>query len=156
MDRKEPGTVSIYTIMAELFAALAEEVVTRFGSEGELAVRQAVRNFGEMRGRRIAENARQSGKDNTVANYLPFYDMERSLLFTAESQTGANEVRQCFSKCIFADAWKNLQAERYGLLYCEEIDPAIARGFNSSLQCEHKEYLLKGGTQCTFRFFHHK
>ena len=60
--RSGPGTVSIYVIMARLFAYIAREVIDRFGSEGEAAIRAAVGKFGEDRGRVIAENVRAAGK----------------------------------------------------------------------------------------------
>lgn len=41
--------------------------------------------------------------------------------------------------------------EEYGILYCQMIDPAIAKGYNPNFEVEHDKYLLKEG-HCHFRF----
>ena len=153
MDKVKPNTVSIYEIMANLFAEIAAEVEGRFGAEGEEAIRAAVRKFGHDRGELIACAAHNDGKENTADNYLPYYDMERSELFAAESIANEQEIKQDFSKCIFAEAWMKSGMEKYGLYYCEEIDPAIAGGYNKNFKCEHDKYFLKGDQSCTFRFY---
>ena len=150
--RSGPGTVSIDVIMARLFAYIAREVIDRFGSEGEAAIRAAVGKFGEDRGRVIAENVRAAGKETTADNYLPYYDMERSELFSATDKATKTKIDQEFSACIFAKAWQDLGMEKYGLLYCEEIDPAIARGYDPKFGCSHDRFLLKGDGCCRFSF----
>lgn len=152
MNEVKPGSVSIYELMAHLFAEVAEEVEGRFGAAGEEAIRAAVRKFGEERGKKMALAVADAGKATTADNYLPFYDMERSELFVAESNGDERELRQNFSKCVFAETWAKLNMEKYGLLYCEEIDPAIARGYNEKFQCHHDKYLLKGDGCCKFKF----
>jgi hypothetical protein len=152
METVKPGSVSIYEIMAHLFAVIAQEVEGKFGVEGEATIRTAVHKFGQERGERIAAAAAADGKANTADNYLPYYDMERSELFTSESSGDALELHQNFSQCVFADTWSKLNLQKYGLLYCEEIDPAIASAFNPDLKCVHDKYLLKGDNCCNFKF----
>lgn len=147
-----PGSVSIYTIMAQLFATIAKEVTDRFGEEGEQAIRQAVRTFGESRGHNIALNVEKAHKEKNESNYLPYYDMERSELFKYENSYSPGTLEQYFSECIFAKAWSEMGMEKYGLLYCEEIDPAIARGYNPKFKCHHDKYFLKGDACCHFVF----
>lgn len=153
MDKGKPNSVSIYEIMANLFAAIAEEVEDRFGADGEEAIRAAVRKFGDARGKWIASSVAEDGKASTAENYLPYYDMERSELFAAETEGTDNEITQNFSKCIFAETWMKTGMEKYGLYYCEEIDPAIAGGYNEKFKCQHGKYFLKGDQCCTFRFY---
>lgn len=153
MEKAMPGSVNIYEIMAALFATIAEEVEGRFGAEGEDAMRAAVKKFGNTRGRFIARSVAEAGKENTAENYLPYYDMERSAHFAADTTGNDKEIRQNFSKCIFAEAWMKTGMEKYGLYYCEEIDPAIAEGYNKNFKCEHDKYFLKGDQCCTFRFY---
>jgi len=147
-----PGSVSIYTIMANLFAEIAQEVTGRFGAEGEEAIRQAVRSFGRKRGQTIAASVEKDGKEKGVGNYLPYYDMERSGLFKAENRLTEGQLEQDFSECIFAKTWMDAGMEKYGLFYCEEIDPAIARGYNPNFQCYHDKHFLKGDKHCRFIF----
>jgi hypothetical protein len=138
--------------MAQLFATIAKEVTDRFGAEGEEAIRQAVRTFGRRRGQNIAANVEQAGLEKSAENYLPFYDMERSNLFKYENKYGPAQLEQHFSECIFAKAWMEMGMEKYGLLYCEEIDPAIAGGYNPKFKCHHDKYFLKGDDCCHFVF----
>jgi len=132
--------VNMYQIAARLFASVAESVIEQFGEAGEAAVVEGVRRFGEARGRHIAERAFADGKSNTVENYLEYYDMERSELFTYDTIYRANEIEQTFTECVFARQWQEDGNEKYGMLYCEHIDPSIARGFNANFEVEHDKH----------------
>ncbi|WP_019003962.1 L-2-amino-thiazoline-4-carboxylic acid hydrolase [Cohnella laeviribosi] len=143
--------VSPYTIMAKLFAHVAKAVVDRFGEEGKEAVREGVRAFGEERGRDIARRAAAAGHPNDMLNYLPHYDMGRSDLFEYETVYHPQEIEQTFTRCAFGDQWKKDGMEEYGILYCQMIDPAIAKGYNANFEVEHDKYLLREG-HCHFRF----
>lgn len=148
-ERQEP--VTMYAIMAKLFASVAKEVTDRFGEEGRQAVLEGVRQFGLERGRDIARRADSVGEKNSLENYLPNYDMGRSSLFTYSTELKQGQIEQKFSQCAFADQWKKDGTEEYGLLYCQTIDPAIASGYNSEMEVVHDEYLLKGDC-CHFIF----
>lgn len=148
-ESKEP--VSWATLFCRLFAHVSKEVVDRFGEEGEEAIRNGVRAFGEERGRNIAERARANGCDIDVYSYLPNYDMGRSDDFTAENTYGDDQVEQLFSQCGFADQWLQDGMERYGKLYCDVIDPAIAKGYSEELECIHDRRIYEDGV-CSFCF----
>lgn len=143
--------VSMYQLFARMFAHIAKSVVSRYGSEGEQAIREGVRSFGEERGRNIAARAKAAGKTNDVQSYLSSYDMARSGEFVCENTYGENQTEQLFTKCVFADEFKRGGNEAYGLMYCEEIDPAIAHGYNENMECVHGKHIFKEGV-CTFCF----
>ena len=42
--------------------------------------------------------------------------------------------------------------EKYGRIYCENIDPAIAKGYNEDLVCEHDK-IMYDDQKCTFCFY---
>jgi len=142
----------MYAITAKLFAEIAEEVTKRFGSEGEDAIRKAVRNFGEKRGKKIAENAIADGKTNTPENYLKYYDMERSALFECDSTVTPECVDQCYHVCPFAAAWLADGTEKYGMMYCDEVDGAIAHGYNPDFVHKRFTHLLRGDNCCRMSF----
>lgn len=144
---------NMYALSAELFAYVAEEVVKRFGEEGEQAVREGVRKFGTARGRRIRENANRAGDKPTLENYLKNYDMERSKLFDMENSFSRNRLLQSITRCPFAGRWKELGLERYGKLYCSEIDRALIKGYNSKLTMELREHLLENDNRCCLDFY---
>ncbi len=150
-ENKQLEPVSMYEMMAKLFAHVAKSVVDRFGEEGREAVMEGVRSFGEERGRDIARRAAAVGQPNEIENYLPNYDMERSKSFTSKTTFHPGEFEQTFTKCAFAEQWKKDGMEEYGVLYCKMIDPAIAKGFNPNLEVTQESHILKEGA-CRFRF----
>ena len=144
--------VSIYTLFARLFADVAKEVSDEFGSAGEEAVRRGVRKFGERRGQQIAANAAADGKPNDLENYLPYYDMERSALFTYDTTMTNEVIDQKFYQCPFAQEFLQSGMKEIGKLYCDEIDDSIARGYNPNLKHEEVSHLLDGSTSCHMTF----
>lgn len=143
--------VSMYQLFAKMFAYLAKEVTERFGEEGEAAIRAGVQAFGEERGRDIAQRALANGLKNDPLNYLTSYDMERSDNFTCTDKYGEDQVEQLFTQCVFADQWMHDNTEKYGILYCDVIDPAIAKGYNENMECIHEKHFFKDNV-CTFCF----
>lgn len=143
--------LTMYAIMAKIFAHISKAVVDQFGEKGEEAVMNGVGTFGEERGRDIARRAATAGKPNTMDHYLSNYDMGRSDLFEYETLFHPMEIEQNFTKCAFAEQWKKDGMEQYGILYCHMIDPSIAKGFNPNFEVVHDRYILKEG-ECHFRF----
>lgn len=142
---------TIYALMAKLFAQIAKAIVDQFGEKGKDAVREGVRTFGEERGRGIRQRARANREDNRRENYLTNYDMPRSELFTFTTDYKEGEIEQNFTVCPFGQQWADDNMHEYGILYCEMIDPAVAKGFNPDFEVEHDQYILKDGN-CHFRF----
>lgn len=150
-DNESAEPVSMYTLFARLFAHIAREVCDRFGEAGEEAIKSGVQAFGEERGRSIAERAMANGCEIDVRSYLSNYDMGRSNDFTAENTFGDNRVEQLFTQCVFADQWMKDGNEKYGILYCSVIDPAIAKGYSDDMECIHEKHIFKDGV-CSFCF----
>lgn len=143
--------VNMYVLFARMFACITKEVEDAFGEEGVKAVREGVRVFGEERGRDIARRARLMGHEADARNYLSCYDMARSDYFVSENTIQDSTVEQHFSECVFADAFMKDGTERYGIHYCEMIDPAIAKGYNENFECLHDKHFFKDGC-CHFLF----
>src|SRR5690625_2515511 len=146
---KEP--LSIYAMMAKMFAHVTKVVVDRYGEIGEETIKRGVETFGNERGQHIARRAASVGKENTLENYLSHYDMGRSELFEYETIYHADQIEQTFTKCAFGHQWKADGTGEYGILYCEMIDPSIAKGYNPNFEVVHDEYILKEGC-CHFLF----
>ena len=143
--------LTIYGIMAKLFAHVSKAIVDHYGEAGREVMMEGVRTFGEERGRDIARRAAVVGEPNKMNHYLSNYDMGRSELFEYETLFHPTEIEQTFTKCAFAEQWKKDGMGEYGILYCHMIDPAIARGFNPNFEVVHDQYILKEGV-CHFRF----
>ncbi|WP_453991451.1 L-2-amino-thiazoline-4-carboxylic acid hydrolase [Bacillus nitroreducens] len=150
-DEIKYPNLTIYALMAKLFAQISKAVVDRFGEKGKDAIREGVRTFGEERGRGIAQRARANGEENSRENYLTNYDMGRSELFTYTTEYKPGEIEQNFTVCPFGQQWADDNMHEYGILYCQMIDPAVAKGFNPEFEVEHDKYILIDGN-CHFRF----
>lgn len=143
--------VDMYVLFARLFADITREVEKAFGDAGIQAVREGVRIFGEKRGKDIARRAKLLGHENDAEHYLSSYDMGRSDFFSSDNIIKEKSVEQVFTQCVFAKTWQEDGDERYGIHYCEMIDPAIAHGYNPCFACNHDKHFFKDG-QCHFLF----
>lgn len=150
-DNESKDPVSWSTLFCRLFAHVTKEVVEKFGEEGEQAIKDGVWAFGVERGRSIAERAKANGCKIDVESYLSNYDMGRGDDFTAENTYSDNQVEQLFTQCGFADQWIADGMEKYGKLYCDVIDPAIAKGYSEDLECIHDRRIYENGV-CSFCF----
>ncbi|GAF63443.1 hypothetical protein BTS2_0334 [Bacillus sp. TS-2] len=150
-DKEQHAELTPFARFSKLFAEITKQVVDTFGEEGEQVVMKAVANFGENRGRGIAQRAFANGLENSAENYLSNYDMGRSDLFEYETIQKENEIEQTFTKCPLGQQWADDNMGKYGILYCRMIDPSIAKGYNPKFEVEHDQYVLKEG-QCHFQF----
>ena len=92
-----------------------------------------------------------AGHEVTPEFYLSCYDMGRSDFFTSEDIVSKDQVEQNFTDCVFANTWMKDHDEKYGIHYCEMIDPAIAEGYDENFECIHDKHFFKDGC-CHFLF----
>lgn len=144
--------VNMYILFARFFAITAKQLEKEFGQKGLDVLAECVKTFGIERGKNIARRAAQAGKKNTLENYLDSYDMERSELFGYKNDINSERVNQVFNRCIFASTWIDDKDEKYGRIYCEHIDPSIAKGYNKNMMCEHN-HIMYDNNECTFQFY---
>lgn len=150
-EKLELEPVNMYILFARMFAHITREVEAACGEEGVQAVREGVRQFGLERGRDIARRAQAMGHETTPEFYLSCYDMGRSDYFTSDDTVTPERVEQVFTQCVFADTWTKDGDQKYGIHYCQMIDPAIAEGYCSEFQCIHDKHFFQDG-QCHFLF----
>lgn len=150
-NQKIEDSVNMYVLFARFFSIAAEQLEKDFGQKGLDSLGEIVRTFGYLRGKDIARRAAEDGKENSLLNYLSSYDMERSELFGYENDIKPETVNQVFHKCVFAETWIGEGKEQYGRIYCENIDPSIAKGYNEDMICEHDHIMYDHG-ECTFCF----
>ena len=82
---------------------------------------------------------------------LNLTDKRKPDYFYSEDDVKSHSVEQVFTKCVFAKTWTDDGDEKYGIHYCQIIDPAIACGYNEHLKCTHDKHFFKDG-QCHFLF----
>jgi hypothetical protein len=142
---KVPGEAHLM----HLLAAVAREAEAAFGVEGLDMVERAVAAFGEERGRRIAQTARDAGKPLTLMNFFLHSDLVTTgHEVVPELVDGEFHVR--VNKCSLADRLTELGLEKYGKHYCIPIDIAILKGYNPKLQLELKAQMTLDADHCHF------
>ena len=143
--------VNMYVLFARMFAHIAREVEEACGEKGIEALRAGVRSFGEERGRNIAARAAAQGHEADAEHYLSCYDMGRSGYFHSRDTVSKGRVEQEFDRCVFAETWMRDGCQRWGIHYCEIIDPAIAKGYHPDMECIHDQHFFRDG-RCHFVF----
>lgn len=146
---KEP--VSMFVLFARMFSITAKNLEKEFGEKGLKVLEDSVKEFGIERGKDIAARAKANGKENTLENYLDNYDMGRSEEFGYDTVYKQDGIHQDFHRCVFAKTWMEASEEKYGRIYCENIDPAIVEGYNENMECVHDHIMYADG-HCTFCF----
>ncbi|MCG1010294.1 L-2-amino-thiazoline-4-carboxylic acid hydrolase [Salinicoccus sp. ID82-1] len=143
--------LTAFARFSKMFAQISKQIVDKYGEAGEDVVRLAVERFGKKRGQGIAQRARTNGLENTAENYLNNYDMARSELFEVDTVPGKGEFEQTFTYCPLGQQWADDGTGEYGILYCQMIDPSLAKGYNKNFEVVHDEFVLREG-QCHFHF----
>jgi hypothetical protein len=139
---------------AILFALLAKRGIQQFGQEdGEAAMRETVRRYGEQRGRRMAKRALRDHQSLSLSTYLRYSEW-RSMTGEGRSiseKQGENLINRILV-CPWNNAWLEADLQPYGRLYCLEIDAALAKGFNPDAWLEVRRTLSNDGEACEFVF----
>jgi hypothetical protein len=143
----------IPSLMGQMFAVFAKAVIDALGKEkGEAVIKDAVREFGTIRGRRIAEKVRTQGLDLTFTNFLIYMDLDSSstLNFTP-SLEGGNLILN-ITHCAFLDGAKDFGLGDYFHYYCMWIDEAVLFGYNPDLTLDISATLSGGDDACFFKY----
>ncbi len=139
-------------LLARLFGIVAKMVVEKFGDKGKEIMHEAVRAFGESRGRDIARKVKKEGKPLSVENYLKYYDMARSASYDVESTESENYADQVFKFCPLWATWEEEGLAEYGYIYCQEIDAALVKGYNPEIKFRHYHHFQDGKPDCHMSF----
>lgn len=137
---------------ALLFGWIARAVIRRAGAErGEPVVRQAVRRYGEQRGRRMAQRAQAHGDPLSMDSFLAYGELqgrEGDALYETVQETP--DLRSNVLRCPWHQTWRRESLMAYGRIYCQEVDYALVRGFSPELRIEVNGWLSNGDPCCEF------
>ena len=106
----------------------------------------AVRLYGEQRGRRMAQRALRDGRPLDMASYRYYgeWSFTEDFLSTApgffeETEKSENYVYEV-KDCPWNRVYQELGLPDGALLYCKDLDRAIARGFSPALKYEVERF----------------
>lgn len=137
---------------AILFALISRQAQQQLGEEaGQSAMRQAVRRYGEQRGRRMALRALKDGEPLSMTSFMTYGEW-RSKTGEAEQQASEEppDIHMLMPRCPWANAWVESGLLPFGRLYCQEIDHALIRGFNPQLTLDVIATQPNDGVPCEF------
>ena len=139
---------------ALLFATISKSVIQEIGAtKAEPLIRQAVREYGHQRGKRMALRAKKYGHALTMENYFAYGEWavpknEMSFKFVEKTPHARMQIYQC----PWYETWKENQVLEYGKYFCQEIDEALVHGFNPDLALRVNSTRTNGGECCDFIF----
>ena len=139
---------------ALLFTCIAKSVILEIGEKVSGPILgDAVKKYGEERGRRMALRAQKFGDSLTMDNYFAYGEWvapegETDFRFV----TKRPHARLHAFKCPWYGVWKEKGLLEYGKYFCKEIDSALVRGFNPDLELEVNSTRTTGGQYCDFIF----
>ena len=106
----------------------------------------ALREYGSQRGRRMAQRALRDGRPLDFASYRYYgeWSFSGDFLSTAgtffkETEKSENYVYEVYD-CPWNRVYQELGLPDGALLYCRDLDKAIARGFNPDLAYEVERF----------------
>ena len=106
----------------------------------------AVRLYGEQRGRRMAQRALRDGRPLDMASYRYYGEWSFTEEFTStageffvETERGENYVYEV-NDCPWNRVYQEQGLPDGALLYCQDLDRSIARGFSPALRYEVERF----------------
>lgn len=139
---------------AVMLGALAKGILTVFGpQEGDGLLWDAVKRYGEERGRRMAARCARDGVERDMAAYFAYGEWSASEGFEKTALMDDPYRHYHVLRCPWCTAWEEAGLEEYGKYYCRAVDQAILQGFNPALRLELPAYhSMSGGTHCDFHW----
>jgi len=154
-EQKEIGNkykINNFNLFAKLFCTISDEVITRFGEEGKIAIVESVKQFGKRRGKEIAELVIFKGKPLTLKNFMVYSTFDSADTAKYKMNIIDGNVEVVIRSCIFCEGCEDWGKKEFGKIYCEFIDEAIMEGYNPDIKFELASSLTHGDKHCIQRY----
>ncbi len=145
-----------FAMFSQLFCTIAEEIINKFGDKGRDAIGEAVKKYGEARGKKIAELVRSLGKELNLENFFIYGDLDSRNILKYKPKIVDGNVEIVIRDCVFCNGCKDWDKLEFGKIYCEYIDTAVLKGYNPNLIIEVPANMTKGDKKCILRYIFKK
>lgn len=138
---------------AVLFALFAKYTIEGFEEKGKEIIYTGIENYGQERGKRMAERASANGEALNFVNsqaYGEWVSEKGQMEFGIVSMEP--EYISNVTKCEWCESWKKHNLLDYGKYYCINIDSAVFNGFNEKFHMEATSNLSFGADHCEFHW----
>ncbi|HPV97242.1 MAG TPA: L-2-amino-thiazoline-4-carboxylic acid hydrolase [Spirochaetota bacterium] len=141
-----------FGLAAQLFSVVAKHVLAELGPErGEELLKKAIEEFGNERGRRIAETVRSRGKPLSLRNWIIYTDIAPEN-FAARPSFPEGDLQAKVGNCNFFNAAERWGLGEYAKIYCKYADYAILNGYNPDVTLLLEQRQWSGRDHCIFRY----
>jgi len=137
---------------ALLHSCLADSLIRQFGDRGEKLVRKALRELGSKEAERVKDKLKNAGKKLTPRNVLEGFDLAYGLLWKVNVDVSDGVYKADVEYCPFAEVWKELNHEKLGLIYCEEMYGATFRHLAKAANARVTKCMMSGDSKCRLEF----
>ena len=140
---------------AKLYLHLARAVVRDFGIEGEVRLREGIRNFGIDRGRAQRAEHKAAGLKLNMENLFGKGDLPGDPRFRRNKIRLTPQERLSETLvCPLAVMWRDMDGLRLGRIYCEEFHHAKFGAYAPKSQTNLSQTLTQEGDQfCRFSIY---
>ncbi|HHW95284.1 MAG TPA: L-2-amino-thiazoline-4-carboxylic acid hydrolase [Mogibacterium sp.] len=113
----------------------------------------ATRRYGEQRGGRMAQRAIRDGKPLTIGTYCSYGEWNYTEEAFAENfpqsindEFKGDDMIRTYNACPWNSQFEDMGLKDGGILYCQDLDMSIARGFNPDVPYDVKHTMYEHGT----------
>lgn len=141
-DKKDPiGKMG--ELLGALFAIMGDEIIKSCGKEeGEKIITNVAWRFGAYRGEKIKAKVLEAREKLTLDNFVKFSDIPDNNAWDATTEITDNTLTEYTRYCPYTKAWKELNLEDIGSLYCI-LDESMIKAYDKDVKFERKKIFNK-------------
>lgn len=118
----------------KMYVHVARAITETYGIEGEVALRQGIRNFGHDRGQTLRNEQLALGMKINMYNLWTYYDLPGDNRFKRNRiRLNTQERISQTLVCPMASMWIKMDAKELGAIYCDEFHPAMFSGYHPKI-----------------------
>ncbi len=137
---------------AAMYMYITEKTVSKFGFDGERAIRKHLRAYGKWRGSEMRMVHQALGLPINMDTLMKNWDSASTLYGEIELDGifTPNKVVHDVTACPASEIWKSNQFWRWGHVYCDEFHQACVSSYHPDGNVVIPENLMKGDPACKF------
>ena len=155
-EEMKPVLTTILQASARLYMHFARETIATFGQEGEMTVRQHLRDYGHWRGTEMREAHNAMGRPINVETLNRCWDSASVFIVKDDVETEGHyspyDVSYDVRICPAAEAWKAEDFRQWGHVYCDEFHQSCASTYHPDGNVVIPINMMKGDDHCHFRW----
>lgn len=155
MNRMEELKIrNMADIWSILYLYLARPLVKDLGIEGELLLREGIRNFGVDRGEALRKKHIKTNLKINLYNLFTYSDLPPDPRFRRNKIKLTPQERLSETLvCPLANIWAKYNGKELGQTYCEEIHHAKFKAYAPKTQVNLSQTITKGDNHCRFSLY---